>query len=91
MRFRRAGLALVLFLSIWPPAAADTLTSLDVARLRSVSAVAISVDGSRVAYTLSVARRPMEEEDGPAWAELHVRARATATASLPTVSTTTSG
>lgn len=48
------------------------LTPFDVARIRSVSSVAISPDGSRVAYTLSAPRRPLEEEDGPAWVELHV-------------------
>src|SRR5258706_3441932 len=75
MQFRRARLVLALLLSSWPLAASDTLTSLDVARLRTVSAVAISPDGMRIAYTLTVARRPMEEEDGPAWTELHVVGR----------------
>ena len=78
MRFRRFGparLAWVLLLSPWPLAAADTLTPFDVGRLRSVSAVAISPDGSRIAYSLSVPRRPMEEDDGPAWAELHLVGR----------------
>ena len=72
MRFR---LVLALLLSSWPLAAADTLTPPDVARLKTVSAVAISPDGSRIAYTLSIPRRPMEEDDGPAWAELHVVGR----------------
>src|SRR5512145_524306 len=45
----------------------------DVARLRLVTQVAMSPDGTRVAYVLSVPREPWkEEEDGEAWAELHV-------------------
>lgn len=78
MRLRRFGLSrlvLVLLVAPWPLAAADTLTPFDVARLRGVSAVAISPDGSRIAYTLLVPRRPMEEDDGPPWAELHVVGR----------------
>src|ERR1700693_2592697 len=78
MRLRRPGpvrLALLLLFAAWPLAAADTMTSFDVAGLRSVSAVAIAPDGSRVAYTLSVPRRTLEEEDGAAWAELHVVGR----------------
>jgi dipeptidyl aminopeptidase/acylaminoacyl peptidase len=54
---------------------AQGLTPEDVARVRSVTGVAISPDGSRIAYVLSVPRRPIEEEDGPAWAELHVVGR----------------
>src|SRR6202162_3362348 len=78
MRLPRPGfvrLALLLLLAAWPLAAADTLSPFDVARLRSVSAVAISPDGSRIAYTLSVPRRTLEEEDGAAWAELHMVGR----------------
>ncbi|HSC78466.1 MAG TPA: S9 family peptidase [Candidatus Acidoferrales bacterium] len=49
------------------------LTAHDVARLRLVTQVAMSPDGTRVAYVLSVPREPWkEEEDGEAWAELHV-------------------
>src|SRR5438128_8743372 len=79
MRFTPASsarLVLPLLLAAAPLAAADGLTSSDVARLRSVAAVAISPDGSRIAYLLSVPRKPLEaEEDGPAWAELHVVGR----------------
>src|ERR1700675_3856512 len=74
-RFGSCRLALLLLLAAWPLAAADTLTPFDVARLRSVSAVAISPDGSRIAYTLSVPRRTLDEEDGAPWAELHVVGR----------------
>src|SRR5438876_7796477 len=79
MRLTRASFArlvLLLLLAAAPLAAADGLTSLDIGRLRSVAAVAISPDGSRVAYLLSVPRKPLEgEEDGPAWAELYVVGR----------------
>ncbi len=43
-----------------------------VAKLRSVSAVKISPDGKHIAYLLRVPRRPFEDDDGPAWTELHV-------------------
>src|SRR5437870_10362223 len=49
-----------------------TFTPQHVAKLRSVTAAEISPDGSRVAYVLSVPRVPLKEDDGPAWAELHV-------------------
>ncbi len=49
------------------------LTVHDVARIRAVTQVALSPDGTRVAYVLSVPREPWKgEEDGEAWAELHV-------------------
>jgi len=44
----------------------------DVARIRNVSAVAVSPDGNRIAFTVSVPRDPLEEEDGTAWRTLHV-------------------
>lgn len=77
----RSALAAVLLLASMaaaPPAAvaaeapADVLTPWDVARLRSVRGAAVSPDGRHVAYTLAVPRDPFEEEDGPAWRELHV-------------------
>lgn len=74
-RFALARLAPLLFLAASPLVAADTLTPFDVARIKSVAAVAISPDGSRIAYTLSVPRRVLDEEDGAAWAELHVVGR----------------
>ncbi|MFM1768598.1 MAG: hypothetical protein RJA22_1127 [Verrucomicrobiota bacterium] len=52
--------------------AAETLTPHHVARLRAVTAAAVSPDGSEVAYVLSVPRKPMVDEDGQAWTELHV-------------------
>jgi dipeptidyl aminopeptidase/acylaminoacyl peptidase len=53
----------------------EAFTPQHVAKLRSVSASEIAPDGSRVAYVLNVPRQPLKEDDGPAWAELHVVAR----------------
>jgi dipeptidyl aminopeptidase/acylaminoacyl peptidase len=50
----------------------DLFTPQHVARLRSVTAAAVSPDGGRVAYVLGVPREPFKDDDGPAWAELHV-------------------
>ena len=55
-----------------PDASGRGLSAWDVAHLQSVDAVAVSPDGSHVAYTLSVPREPMADENGPAWTELHV-------------------
>ncbi|MBL9135068.1 MAG: S9 family peptidase [Verrucomicrobiales bacterium] len=51
---------------------ADTLTPSRVARLRSVSEVAIAPDGRHAAYTLSVPRQPGIDDDGEPWTELWV-------------------
>ncbi|HXE74975.1 MAG TPA: S9 family peptidase [Candidatus Xenobia bacterium] len=68
---RCAAVALLL-LAVTAPARAQ-LSVHDVARLRLVTQVAMSPDGTRVAYVLSVPREPWKgEEDGEAWAELHV-------------------
>ena len=48
------------------------LTAHDVAALRVVTEIAIAPDGTATAYGLSVPRTPGEDEDGPAWVELHV-------------------
>ncbi|MGH9803719.1 MAG: hypothetical protein ACRD4D_01005, partial [Candidatus Acidiferrales bacterium] len=53
-------------------AAAEALTPLDVANLRSVAEAAISPDGQRVAYALRAPRDLRREDDGPEWIELHV-------------------
>jgi dipeptidyl aminopeptidase/acylaminoacyl peptidase len=50
----------------------ERFTPRHVARIRSVTSAAIAPDGSRVAYVLSIPRRPPAEDDGPAWAELHM-------------------
>ena len=60
-------------LALATPAHADeAFTPWHVARVRTVTAVAPSPDGHRLAYVLSVPREPMNEPDGPAWEELHV-------------------
>jgi dipeptidyl aminopeptidase/acylaminoacyl peptidase len=48
------------------------MTLEQIARLRAVSQAEISPDGRQVAYTLSVQRQPGMDDDGSAWAELHV-------------------
>ncbi len=53
-------------------AAGGGLTPAQLSGLRSVGEVAISPDGGVIAYTLAVPRRPLAEEDGEAWEELHV-------------------
>ncbi|NDY94638.1 S9 family peptidase [Wenzhouxiangella limi] len=50
----------------------DGMTLEQIARLEQVGQVAISPDGQNIAYTRSVPRRPGVDEDGPAWAELHL-------------------
>src|SRR5260370_11899278 len=75
MILRKLSLFLAILLSASLLFAAEGMTPSDVAKLRSVGAVAISPDGSHVAYTLTVPRDPMAEADGPAWVELHVAGR----------------
>ncbi len=70
-RLHLALLALVL-VALAAPLVWAQLTPHDVARLRIVTDVAMSPGGARVAYILSVPRAPLREEDGEAWAELHV-------------------
>ena len=55
-----------------PLRAADKFTPHHVAKVRAVSSVAISPDGTEVAYLLSVPRKPMVDDDGTAFVELHV-------------------
>ena len=43
-----------------------------VASVRSVGAVELSPDGSLAAYLLAVPRRPLDEDSGGSWTELHV-------------------
>jgi len=54
------------------PAAQGALTAHQVARIRTVGDAAIAPDGGLIAYTLSVPRTPLVDEDGPSWTELHV-------------------
>lgn len=53
-------------------AAEDTFSPKHVAKLRSVNTVDISGDGSTIAFTLIVPRKPWDEATGNAWEELHV-------------------
>jgi dipeptidyl aminopeptidase/acylaminoacyl peptidase len=63
----------VLVLAAGPALAQDKLfTPADVARIRQVQAVEISPEGTHIAYLLGVPRRPFVDDDGPAYAELHV-------------------
>ncbi len=52
--------------------AEEALTEVMVAEIRHVSSVRISPNGELTAYTLSVPRPIYTDDDGPAWAELHV-------------------
>ncbi|MFP6762903.1 MAG: hypothetical protein VB858_04775, partial [Planctomycetaceae bacterium] len=77
MSSRFPGLILATFISAAfcgpaADAADDTITPLDVARMRMVTEQAMSPDGSQVAYTLRVQRNPLTEDNGGAWSELHV-------------------
>ena len=53
-------------------AGAEGMTLRQIAQLQSVGSVAISPSGDRIAYTLTVQRELVVEDDGPAWSELHV-------------------
>lgn len=71
----RARLALIAALLLTAPGlsrAERPMTPEDVARLKQVASVEIAPDGGTVAYVLQRPRVPFEDEDGPAWAELHV-------------------
>ncbi|GJM23648.1 MAG: prolyl oligopeptidase [Phycisphaerae bacterium] len=67
-------LGLVAFLLAASPqlASAAGMTAKDVARIESVSAVAMSPDVQHIAYTLSVPRELGTDDNGGAWSELHV-------------------
>ena len=71
---RTLGVALLALVSLVALSAAETLTPFHVAKLRTVTAVAVASDGSKVAYVLSVPRRPLVDEDGGPYTELHVAA-----------------
>jgi dipeptidyl aminopeptidase/acylaminoacyl peptidase len=65
-------LILTLPLPAQPTPSANALSPLHVAQLRSVTSAIIAPDGSAIAYTLAVPRRPFVEDDGRSWQELHV-------------------
>ena len=44
----------------------------DVANLKYVTSAEVSPDGKSVAYLVAVPRRPLKDENGPAWSELHL-------------------
>jgi dipeptidyl aminopeptidase/acylaminoacyl peptidase len=79
-RCRRAGtacrylavLAIVISTPVSAALAQDVFTPHHVARVRTVTAAAISPDGAQVAYVLNVPRVPLQDDDGAAWEELHV-------------------
>jgi dipeptidyl aminopeptidase/acylaminoacyl peptidase len=74
-RSRSASFLIFLGLSIACPAVAADLekfTPQQIARIKMVTTAAISPDGSKVSYVLTLPRKPNVDEDGPAWAELHV-------------------
>jgi dipeptidyl aminopeptidase/acylaminoacyl peptidase len=71
-RVTRAAAAALLALMLAATGFAAEWTAQQVNALRSVASVAISPDGSRIAYVLSVPRDPFEAANGPAWGELHV-------------------
>ena len=52
--------------------AQQRLEPADVARMRSVTSASIAPDGKSIAYNLLVPRRPLDEDNGSAWSELHV-------------------
>jgi len=73
MRTRtHALIATCLMLAAASVAAAQGMTLKQLAELRSVGDAVISPDGDRIAYTRTVPRELVTEEDGPAWTELHV-------------------
>jgi len=44
----------------------------DLYKIKQVGQVSVSPDGEHVAYTLRVQRDPYNDDNGPAWSELHV-------------------
>jgi dipeptidyl aminopeptidase/acylaminoacyl peptidase len=67
------ALCLCLFAALAVPAQpVDVLTPHKVAAIRSVTSARMSPDGTRIAYTLSVPRKPLVDDDGESWVELHV-------------------
>lgn len=63
---------LFMALVVSAPVLAEGMSLQQIAALRSVNQALISPDGRHIAYLLAVQRKPGEDEDGPAWTELHV-------------------
>jgi len=72
---RAVGLWLLLALAVPALAAGGGLTLEQIAKIRSVTQASISPDGRHVAHVLSVPRAIGVDDDGAAWAELHVASR----------------
>ena len=66
-------LSMLMMTEVGRAADLEKFTPQHVAKVRAVTSAVIAPDGSRIAYVLSVPRRPNVDEDGPAWAELHVQ------------------
>ena len=49
----------------------------DIAHLEYVTAAEMSPNGKHIAYLLAAPRRPLQDDDGSAWYELHVMDRQT--------------
>lgn len=86
MKIARPSLLVLFVLAPFVPAAVAAprpservakagLTPFDVARIRNVSAAIVAPDARHVAYTLSVPRAPMVDDDGANWSELWIVAR----------------
>ena len=72
--WRPVAVAVVaLFLpSVLPAQESNPIEPHHMATLRSVGTVELSPDGTLAAYLLSVPRRPLDEDSGSSWTELHV-------------------
>lgn len=54
------------------PVGAEGMTFEQLGEIRTAGKAVMSPDGSSIAYTLTVPRRPGVDDDGPSWVELHV-------------------
>lgn len=70
--FCLAILLVLLTLPIAAQQAEDSIQPWQIATTKAISTAAISPDASKVAYTVSVPRRPMKDDSGSSWSELHV-------------------
>lgn len=64
--------ALCYALPVQPALAAANFTLRDLTRLRFVTAAEISPDGQQIAYLLRVPRKPIDDDNGPPFSELHL-------------------
>jgi dipeptidyl aminopeptidase/acylaminoacyl peptidase len=76
--FRRSALLLTIFLglatapNVAVQAESKGYSIEDAAKRKTVLSARISPDGRHIAYSLNVPRNPYDDEDGPAWTQLHV-------------------